>query len=67
MCIPGDVWDFELEWTMFKASIVEAAVKSCGQKVIGGCWGGNFSTRWWTPEVKEAIKLKKKAFHTWLA
>ncbi len=26
---------------MFKASIVEVAVKSCGRKVSGACYGGN--------------------------
>ncbi len=29
------------EWAMFKAFIVEVAARSCGQKVIGACRGGN--------------------------
>ncbi|KAI3362223.1 hypothetical protein L3Q82_012541 [Scortum barcoo] len=29
------------EWTMFSASIVDAAVRSCGRKVSGACRGGN--------------------------
>lgn len=41
------VRDIELEWTVFKASIEEAAVKSCGQKVTCACWGGNLKTHWW--------------------
>jgi len=54
------------EWTMFKASIVEAADGSCGRKVIGACRCGNPRTRWWTPGVREAVKLKE-AFRAWLA
>lgn len=65
-CILGNVGNIELESTMFKAYIVEVVVKSC-QQIIGGCEGGNFRTRWWTPEVLEAIKLKKEAFQAWLA
>jgi len=55
------------KWTMFKASIVEVADRSCGQKVIGACRGGNQRNRWWTPGVREAVKLKKEAFRPWLA
>lgn len=40
---------------MFKTSVVEVAVKSCGQE------------HWWTPEVEEALKLKMEAFQAWLA
>lgn len=53
--ILGDVGDIESKWTMFKTLIMEVAVKSCGQE------------HWWTPEVKEALKLKKEAFQAWLA
>ncbi|KAF7645112.1 hypothetical protein LDENG_00209980 [Lucifuga dentata] len=66
-CIPREAGDMESEWTLFKASIVEAAVLSCGQKVVGACRGGNPRTRWWTPAVREAIRLKKEAFCAWLA
>ncbi|KAM6943915.1 ectonucleoside triphosphate diphosphohydrolase 2-like [Lycodopsis pacificus] len=52
---------------MFKASIVDAAARSCGRKVIGACRGGNPRIRWWTPEVREAVKLKKETFRAWLA
>ncbi len=31
--------DMESEWTMFKASIVEAAATSCGRKVVCACSG----------------------------
>jgi len=56
----------ESEWAMFRASIVEVVVRSCGQKVVGACRGGNLKTRWWTPAVKEAVRLKKEAFRAWL-
>ncbi|KAI3371232.1 hypothetical protein L3Q82_023536 [Scortum barcoo] len=59
--IPREAGDTESEWTMFSASIVDAAtVRSCGRKVSGACRGGNPRTRWWTPEVRDAIRLKKK-------
>ncbi|KAI3360256.1 hypothetical protein L3Q82_014565 [Scortum barcoo] len=55
-------WDIEsIEWTMFSASIVDAAVRSCGRKVSGACRGGNPRTRWWTPEVRDAVRLKKES------
>ncbi|KAI3371645.1 hypothetical protein L3Q82_024214 [Scortum barcoo] len=53
---------------MFSASIVDAAVRSCGRKVSGACRGGNpFRTRWWTPEVRDAVRLKKESYRTMLA
>ncbi|KAI3366391.1 hypothetical protein L3Q82_000549 [Scortum barcoo] len=39
--IPREAGDIESEWTMFSASIVDAAVRSCGRKVSGACRGGN--------------------------
>ena len=57
----------ESEWAMSRASIAEAAVRNCGQKAVGACHGGNPRTRWWTPAVKEAVRLKKEAFRAWLA
>ncbi|KAI3361545.1 hypothetical protein L3Q82_013690 [Scortum barcoo] len=48
---------------MFSASIVDAAVRSCGRKVSGACRGGNPRTRWWTPEVRDAVRLKKESYH----
>ncbi|KAI3363917.1 hypothetical protein L3Q82_001514 [Scortum barcoo] len=46
-----------------------AAVRSCGRKVSGACRGGNFPTRtrWWTPEVRDAVRLKKESYRTMLA
>ncbi|XP_049595828.1 leucine-rich repeat-containing protein 57 isoform X1 [Syngnathus scovelli] len=57
--VPGEAGDIESEWTMFRASIVEAADRSCGRKVVGACRGGNPRTRWWTPAVRDAVKLKE--------
>lgn len=48
--------------TIFKVSIVKAAVKSCGQKVTGGFHSCNFKILWWKPDVKGAVKLKEEAF-----
>ena len=52
---------------MFRAIIAEAADRSCGRKAVGACRGGNPRTRWWTPEVSDAVKLKKGAYRTLLA
>ena len=52
---------------MFGASIVKAADWSCGRKVVGACRGGNSRTRWWTPAVRDAVKLKKESYRTFLA
>uniref|UniRef100_A0A8C9TU99 Islet cell autoantigen 1 like n=1 Tax=Scleropages formosus TaxID=113540 RepID=A0A8C9TU99_SCLFO len=65
--VPREVGDIESEWTMFRSSIVGAAVRSCGHKVSGACRGGNPRTRWWTPEVRDAVKLKKEFYRAWLA
>ncbi|KAI3364104.1 hypothetical protein L3Q82_010930 [Scortum barcoo] len=35
------------------------AVRSCGRKVSGACRGGNPRTRWWTPEVRDAVRLEE--------
>ncbi|KAM9358371.1 uncharacterized protein ABDE67_003862 [Symphorus nematophorus] len=64
--IPREAGDIESEWTMFSTSIVDAAVRSCGRKVSGACRGGNPRTRWWTPEVRDAVKLKKESYRAWL-
>ncbi|TWW68801.1 hypothetical protein D4764_19G0005990 [Takifugu flavidus] len=52
---------------MFRASIVEAADRCCGRKVVGACRGGNARTRWWTPAVRDAVKLKKESYRALLA
>ena len=65
--IPGVAGDMESEWTMFSSSIVNAAVRSCGRKVSGACRGGNPRTRWWTPEVRDAVRLKKESYQVMLA
>ncbi|TWW65231.1 hypothetical protein D4764_21G0001310 [Takifugu flavidus] len=60
--VPRAVGDIESEWAMFRSAIVEAAVASCGCKAVGAGRGGNPRTRWWTPEVRVAVKLKKEAY-----
>ncbi|TKS65417.1 Craniofacial development protein 2 p97 bucentaur protein [Collichthys lucidus] len=65
--VPGEAGDIESEWTLFRSSIVEAADRSCGRKVVGACRGGGPRTRWWTPAVRDAVKLKKEAYRTLLA
>ncbi|KAI3368075.1 hypothetical protein L3Q82_026898, partial [Scortum barcoo] len=68
--IPREAGDIESEWTMFSASIVDGSSKlwSCGRKVSGACrHGGNPRTRWWTPEVRDAVRLKKESYRTMLA
>ncbi|TWW59255.1 hypothetical protein D4764_06G0007850 [Takifugu flavidus] len=65
--VPGEAGDIESEWTMFRASIVEAADRCCGRKVVGACRGGNARTRWWTSAVRDAVKLKKESYRALLA
>uniref|UniRef100_A0A8C6LYC9 Endonuclease/exonuclease/phosphatase domain-containing protein n=1 Tax=Nothobranchius furzeri TaxID=105023 RepID=A0A8C6LYC9_NOTFU len=64
--VPRAVGDIESEWALFHSAIVEAAVASCGRKVTGASRGGNPHTRWWTPEVRGAVRLKKEAYRAWL-
>ncbi|TWW78062.1 R2DM Retrovirus-related Pol polyprotein from type II retrotransposable element [Takifugu flavidus] len=64
--VPRAVGDIESEWAMFRSAIVEAAVASCGCKAAGAGRGGNPRTRWWTPEVRGAVKLKKEAYRSGL-
>ena len=54
----------ESEWAMFRASIVKVADRS--RKVVGACRGGNSRTRWWTTAVRDAVKLKKESYRTFL-
>ena len=55
--IPVEVGGLEPEWAMFKASIAEALASGSlapqGAVTLGP---------WWTPVVKEAVRLKKEAF-----
>ncbi len=64
--IPREAGYIESEWTMFSTSIVDAASQNCGRKVSGACRGGNPRTRWWTPEVRDAVKLKE-SYQAWMA
>ncbi len=53
--IPREAGDMESEWSMFFSSIVDVAARSYGRKVSGACRGGNPRTRWWTPDVRDAV------------
>ncbi|TWW59282.1 hypothetical protein D4764_06G0008120 [Takifugu flavidus] len=64
--VPRAVGDIESEWAMFRSAIVKTAVVSCGCKVAGAGCGSNPCTRWWTPEVRGAVRLKKEAYRSWL-
>nr|XP_054599407.1 uncharacterized protein LOC129163984 isoform X1 [Nothobranchius furzeri] len=65
--VPGQAGDIESEWTLFHASIVEVADRSCGRRIVGACRGGNPRTRWWTLAVRDAVKLKKESYQVFLA
>ncbi|XP_078030984.1 uncharacterized protein LOC144466919 [Epinephelus lanceolatus] len=64
--VPRAERDIESEWALFHSAIVEKAVASCGCKAAGASHGGNPRTRWWTPEVRGAVRLKKEAYRAWL-
>uniref|UniRef100_A0A8C5HIH4 Reverse transcriptase domain-containing protein n=1 Tax=Gouania willdenowi TaxID=441366 RepID=A0A8C5HIH4_GOUWI len=64
--VSEEAGDIESEWAMFRASVAEAADRCCGRKVVGACRGGNTRTRWWTPGVRDAVKLKKESYRAFL-
>ena len=65
--VPGAEGDIDSEWALFRSAIAEAAVTSCGRKAAGASRGGNPRTRWWTPAVRDAVRLKKEAYRAWLS
>ncbi|KAI3357976.1 hypothetical protein L3Q82_003001 [Scortum barcoo] len=53
---------------MFSASIVDAAgSKLWTQGLWCLSWRQPSRTRWWTPEVRDAVRLKKESYRTMLA
>ncbi|KAI3376944.1 hypothetical protein L3Q82_000185 [Scortum barcoo] len=65
--IPREAGDIESEWTMFSASIVDAGSSKLWTQ---GLWCLSWRqprTRWWTPEVRDAVRLKKESYRTMLA
>ena len=60
-----EVGGIELEWAVFKASIAEATAVSYGLRVSGSSRGGNPRTPWWTPVVREAVRLKEAFREDW--
>jgi len=65
-CVPPVCDDIEIEWSLFRAAVVEAAISSCGLKRVGVAHGGGVRTPWWTPEVRASVAAKKVAFLAWL-
>ncbi|KAI3376928.1 hypothetical protein L3Q82_000019 [Scortum barcoo] len=47
--------DIESEWTMFSASIIDAAVRSCGRKVSRACHGSKPRTWWWKEYFEDLL------------
>ncbi|KAI3367291.1 hypothetical protein L3Q82_008335 [Scortum barcoo] len=47
--------------------VLDTRFEVVGRKVSGACRGGNPRTRWWTPEVRDAVRLKKESYRTMLA
>lgn len=37
---------------------------TCGRKVVNACRSTNTRIQWWTPEAKEAVRLKNESFWT---
>ncbi|KAI3375904.1 hypothetical protein L3Q82_004160 [Scortum barcoo] len=65
--IPREAGDIESEWTMFSASIVDAGSSKLWTQ---GLWCLSWRqprTRWWTPEVRDAVRLKKESYRAMLA
>uniref|UniRef100_A0AAV2MSF8 Endonuclease/exonuclease/phosphatase domain-containing protein n=1 Tax=Knipowitschia caucasica TaxID=637954 RepID=A0AAV2MSF8_KNICA len=60
--VPAEEGDMESKWTMFSSSIADEAARSCGRRVSGAGPGGNPRTRWWTPAVRDAVRLKKESY-----
>ncbi|KAI3371855.1 hypothetical protein L3Q82_006734 [Scortum barcoo] len=68
--IPREAGDIESEWTMFSASIVDAAVgrfEVVDARSLVPVVAWQPRTRWWTPEVRDAVRLKKESYRTMLA
>ncbi|KAI3374576.1 hypothetical protein L3Q82_021156 [Scortum barcoo] len=66
--IPREAGDIESEWTMFSASIVDKCSKVVDARSLVPVVGGNPpNSRWWTPEVRDAVRLKKESYRTMLA
>ena len=56
--------DVEEEWVDFRDSLINILKQECGVKRVGG--KKRKATDWWNEDVKEACKVKKKAFKKWL-
>ncbi|KAI3374861.1 hypothetical protein L3Q82_021401 [Scortum barcoo] len=68
--IPREAGDIESEWTMFSASIVERCCRFAEVVDAQGLWCLSWRqppNPWWTPEVRDAVRLKKESYRAMLA
>ena len=64
--LPDYTEDIEIEWELFKLTVITYAAVSCGCKRVGAQMGSEKITGWLKQEVKEAIYAKNTAFRAWL-
>ena len=57
----------ESEWAMLTLPLSRCLLKAVVAMSLKASCGSNRRTRWWTPEVKVAVKLKKETYRSWLA
>ena len=60
--VPGDAGNIEAKWAMVLASAVEVADRCCGHKVVGASRSSNIRNHWWTPVVRDTVRLKKESY-----
>lgn len=64
--LPPDVGYIEDEWVLYKTALLDAAEELCGKQKGGKRSPKNKRSPWWCDEVKEAVKLKKAAYKSWI-
>ncbi|KAI3368389.1 hypothetical protein L3Q82_008087 [Scortum barcoo] len=68
--VSSDLWPYVLDTRVKSPSgpcslppLSTQQFEVVGRKVSGACrGGGNPRTRWWTPEVRDAVRLKKESY-----
>ncbi|KAK7925333.1 hypothetical protein WMY93_007643 [Mugilogobius chulae] len=70
--LPGETEDIESKWTMFSASIVNAAAQNCGCKVSGACraaipepGGGHWNDRYLQAKRTAALAVAEGKTEDW--
>ena len=56
-----------MEWTLFRTAVISSAAECCGRKCLRKTGESQQRTPWWNENVKEAIRMKKKAFRALLS